>query len=434
MKAKILKTEEEYQEALAYVDELMDAEPGSAEEEELELFAVLVENYERERYPIDLPDPVSAIEFRMEQQGLSRKDLVPYLGSLSKISEVLNGKRPLSLTMIRALHSGLGIPAEILLQEMGKKLAPKRYDWRDYPFAEMVKQGYFEGFRGTLREAKEFHEEILERFFESNPLAITQRIYCRQSVPARTASLRIAESQAAYSAVGRADGEKNPQSQTKTTWQVDEPALAAWHIRAMHLAEQQNLPAYEKTRFTTDFLREIVALSDYSLGPLMAQELLAKNGVALILLPHLPKTYLDGACFATSAGRPVIGMTLRYDRLDNFWFTLIHELAHLILHLDERVAFFDDTENDGEVSDDPREIEANALAWETLIPTKIWEREKALLLRTDDEREILAFAGRMRISPAIVAGRVRWETGDYARFSSLIGSKQVRKIFYNSRE
>lgn len=117
MKPKIIKSEAEYEAVLAHVESLMDAAPGSPEEEELELFALLVEQYEKENYPIDLPDPVDAILFRMEQQGLTRKDLIPYLGSAGKVSEVLNRKRPLSLTMIRHLHEGLGIPADILLQE-----------------------------------------------------------------------------------------------------------------------------------------------------------------------------------------------------------------------------------------------------------------------------------------------------------------------------
>jgi HTH-type transcriptional regulator / antitoxin HigA len=117
MRPKIIKIEAEYEEALARVEALMDASPGSAEEEELELWALLVEEYENEHYPIDLPDPIGAITFRMEQQGLTQKDMRQYLGSASKVSEVLSGKRPLSLTMIRKLHEGLGIPAEVLLQE-----------------------------------------------------------------------------------------------------------------------------------------------------------------------------------------------------------------------------------------------------------------------------------------------------------------------------
>ncbi|MGM0786908.1 MAG: helix-turn-helix domain-containing protein [Thermodesulfobacteriota bacterium] len=122
MANRLIKTEAEYVEALSRIEELMDAEAGTAEADELELLAALVEMYEESRYPIDLPDPVDAIFFRMEQAGLKQKDMVPYLGSRSKVSEVLNRKRPLSLPMIRRLHNSLGIPAEVLLQEPGAEI------------------------------------------------------------------------------------------------------------------------------------------------------------------------------------------------------------------------------------------------------------------------------------------------------------------------
>ncbi|MDA3835640.1 MAG: DNA-binding protein, partial [Spirochaetales bacterium] len=111
MQAKIIKTEAEYDQALSHIDELMDALPDTHEGNELELLVTLVELYEKQEYAIDLPDAVSAIKFRMEQQDLKQKDIVPYIGSKSRVSEVLSGKRPLSLGMIRNLHAGLGIPA-----------------------------------------------------------------------------------------------------------------------------------------------------------------------------------------------------------------------------------------------------------------------------------------------------------------------------------
>jgi HTH-type transcriptional regulator/antitoxin HigA len=117
MKPKILKTKKDYEKALDYVASLMDAEPGSSGEEELELWSLLVERYEDEHFPIDVPDPVDAIRFRMEQEGLRQKDLEKFFPGKSRVSEVLNRKRPLSLRTIRALHRGLGIPAEVLLKE-----------------------------------------------------------------------------------------------------------------------------------------------------------------------------------------------------------------------------------------------------------------------------------------------------------------------------
>lgn len=116
MKPKIIKTEEEYSEALARVETLMNAKPGSAKEEELELWSLLVAKYEDEHFPIDLPDPVEAIKFRMEQEGLQQKDLVKFFPGKNRVSEILNRKRPLSLGMIRSLHEGLGIPAAVLIR------------------------------------------------------------------------------------------------------------------------------------------------------------------------------------------------------------------------------------------------------------------------------------------------------------------------------
>ena len=115
MKPKVLKTERDYRAALARVEYLM--EQPSPNQDELELWSLLVGTYEEQHFPIAAPDPVAAIRFRMDQEGLAPADLQPYLQSKSKVSEVLNRKRPLSLSMIRALHRGLKIPAEVLVQE-----------------------------------------------------------------------------------------------------------------------------------------------------------------------------------------------------------------------------------------------------------------------------------------------------------------------------
>lgn len=117
MKIKIIKNEKEYREAMERLSFLMSEEltAGSAEEAELELLALVLEDHERKIAPQVMPSPVDAILFRMDQLGLSRKDLVPYIGSLPRVSEVLSGKRQLSMAMIRRLHRGLDIPAETLI-------------------------------------------------------------------------------------------------------------------------------------------------------------------------------------------------------------------------------------------------------------------------------------------------------------------------------
>ncbi len=116
---RIIHTDAEHHEALAALNRLMDIdlESGTPEADDLQLLALVIEAYEKERWPIGLPDAVDAIRFRMDQQGLTQRDLEPYIGSHASVSAVLSGKRPLSLRMIRALHEGLGIPLEVLVQE-----------------------------------------------------------------------------------------------------------------------------------------------------------------------------------------------------------------------------------------------------------------------------------------------------------------------------
>ena len=116
MEMKPIKTKAACKEAFKEISALLNALPGSAEADRLEVLSILVEAYEEEHHPIDPPDPIEAIKFRLEQQGLTRRDLEPYIGSRARVSEVLNRKRPLSVEMIRRLHKGLGIPAEVLIR------------------------------------------------------------------------------------------------------------------------------------------------------------------------------------------------------------------------------------------------------------------------------------------------------------------------------
>ena len=110
-----IKTEDDYSDAMQRIDTLMDALPGTEEGDELDVLATLVEAYERNHFPIDSPDPVEAILFRMEQMGIDRKALEPFLGGRSRVSEVLNRKRKLSMSQVRKLHDGLNIPLENLV-------------------------------------------------------------------------------------------------------------------------------------------------------------------------------------------------------------------------------------------------------------------------------------------------------------------------------
>jgi HTH-type transcriptional regulator/antitoxin HigA len=117
MKVKVIKTEEDYKAALERLEEIFQAPENTPEGDEAELLSVLIEKYEDENYPISAPDPIEAIKFRMEQTGMSKKELADIIGYRSRVSEILNKKRKLSIDMIRNLHRKLKIPYEVLLNE-----------------------------------------------------------------------------------------------------------------------------------------------------------------------------------------------------------------------------------------------------------------------------------------------------------------------------
>lgn len=115
MEIRPIKTEQDYNSAIKRIEELWGAKKDTPKGDELDLLVTLVESYEMKHYPIAPPDPIDAIKFRMEQMGMTKKDMVKYLGSQSRVSEILNRKRKLTLKMVRSLYKGLKIPAEILL-------------------------------------------------------------------------------------------------------------------------------------------------------------------------------------------------------------------------------------------------------------------------------------------------------------------------------
>ena len=116
MTLRSIKTKKDYQNALNRLEVIFDAKPGSSQGDELEILGILIEKYEQEHYPIDFPDPIEAIKFRMEQLGYSQSDLANVIGLKSRASEILNRKRKLTLEMIRNLHNVLNIPTNVLIQ------------------------------------------------------------------------------------------------------------------------------------------------------------------------------------------------------------------------------------------------------------------------------------------------------------------------------
>jgi HTH-type transcriptional regulator / antitoxin HigA len=123
MDIRPIKTQRDYRRALKQIEGLMTAKRGSPEGDHLDVLVALVEAWERRHYPIDLPDPVEAIKYHMDQNGLQPRDLIPFIGSRNRVHEVLNRRRSLTLKMIQRLHAGLGIPAESLIKAGRKRAA-----------------------------------------------------------------------------------------------------------------------------------------------------------------------------------------------------------------------------------------------------------------------------------------------------------------------
>lgn len=396
---KVMKTEKDHADAMERLMFLMDScpEEGSKEDNELEVLALLIEKYETEKFPANLPDPIEAIKFRMEQEGLTRNDMKRYFGSASKVSEILNGKRDLSLTMIRKLHSGLGIPADVLIKERGASLPESNgIIWENFPLAEMKKRGCFPVFSGSINELKTYAEEHLRRFLGSVDSSYIEPALCRTS------------------------------AHYVSDKEVDQFALLAWQVKVLQEAEKTKTDSpYIPGSITPEVMKELARLSWSAQGPKLAQEFLLHLGVKLVIEPHFGKTYLDGAAMMSKSDYPVIGMTLRYDRLDNFWFTLMHELAHVALHLkSDTTAFFDDTDS---AEKDDCEHEADSAAAEALIEKSIWS--KAKVRQSKSERDCKSLARELKINPAIVAGRIRHEDKNYSILTNMIGNKMVRQHF-----
>ncbi|MBE7640445.1 transcriptional regulator [Salegentibacter sp. BLCTC] len=117
MNIKPIRNEKDYQNALNRLEEIFDAKRGTEEGDELEILSILIDNYEDEHFPIEMPDPIEAIKFRMEQMGMKQKDLEEVFGFKSRVSEILNKKRKLTLEMVRNLNTKLHIPTEVLIQD-----------------------------------------------------------------------------------------------------------------------------------------------------------------------------------------------------------------------------------------------------------------------------------------------------------------------------
>lgn len=256
----------------------------------------------------------------------------------------------------------------------------------------MFKRSWFTGFHGSLTDAKAQANALIEAFVT-------------RALPRPVVSLQRQRV--------RAGAESDPY------------ALLAWQCRILLVAKSKapRVP-YRASVLTDNWFKELVHLSRFADGPLRAQTYLREAGIALVVEPHLSSTHLDGAALLSEHG-PVIGLTLRHDRLDNFWFVLLHELIHVKRHL--RKGSVEDIFDDLDVAANDIEREADTLAAQALIADEVWET--ALPRFVQSEEAIRDFAAQLEISPAIVAGRIRREADNYTLLNDLVGRSAVRKLF-----
>ena len=367
MELRVIRDELQYAALLEQAKELAlsDPLPNSEEAERLALISVLLEKFEETRFKLEVPDPIDAVIYRLAELGLKQKDFAEILGSKSRASEVLTRKRGLTIEMIRTIHERLMIPAEILIgHPKQEEKDASDIDWTKFPVREMQKRGWFDM---DLAEGKS-GEQLIRSFF------------------ARTSANR------------------SPVLLRKTLNGVSKEenhyAIYAWIARVMIRArELKNSDSrYIQGSITDEFLKQLAKLSRSDDGPLLAREFLAMKGVILVIEPHLPKTKLDGAAMLDQDGTPIIGLTLRYDRIDYFWFTLMHELVHVQRHLGRQSTAFVD--EDDLSHEDERELEANILAAEAFIPRQIWKSSEAY--RTKRSEAVVKLANALMIHPAIV--------------------------------
>jgi HTH-type transcriptional regulator/antitoxin HigA len=387
MMVKPIRSESDYEANVARLEALMDAAPGTPEGDELEILATLIERYEDERYPVELPTPLAAIHFRMEQGGLTPRDLEKFIGSRARVSEVLSGARPLSIGMIRALNEHLGIPAEILIRP-----EPRRQEKSSFELAKPAAKQLSAW--GLLRPLETL-DHFMARALGGGPAV---------------AMLRKTRTE-------------------RTNAKTDLVAVQAWCAAALLRSEGETVTGRfdRKAIKKFDVVRSLAKLSVHEDGPKRAQEKLSSLGIILVVLPHLPGTHLDGAALRRPKdGVPVIALTLRRDRVDNFWFTLLHEVAHVAFHLtDERTYILDDLDIG---SSDEIEKEADRLATMALIPDELWEgfSQKGVYTSVAD---VIALARLAEVNPAIVAGRWQMTYRDFRKFSTLLGHGAVRPSF-----
>jgi len=333
-------------------------------------------------------------------KGLSQRQLANAIGLKEQQIQRYEAEEYASANLRRLsdIANALGLSISEIAEFRATSQRPIKVDkddlaWDQFPVKEMYRRNWFKESPGSLESAVANAEELVKTFVKSSmdkPL----QAFARQRV--------------------RAGGNINPYN------------LLAWQCRIIALAVDCKLKnRYKQKTITKGWLTKLAHLSRVDDWKKKVIDYLQNSGIRLVIESHLPNTYLDGAAILLSDGSPVIGMTLRHDRLDNFWFVLFHELIHVMKHLhkDQVESIFDDL--DIEAND--IEKETDECAGEALIPESKWET--ALARYVQSKESIITFANELNIAPAIVAGKIRREAKNYTILVDMVGQGEVRKLF-----
>lgn len=294
-----------------------------------------------------------------------------------------------------SVDAGFRHDMDSLIQEIDEN--SQTLDWRAFPLSEIISRKWVDAKAEDLVEKP---KQIFQKFISLiGSEEIPQKVLLRKTFHKNTRSL------------------------------TNDYALLAWNIRVLSKAITECCPnQYKSDVISFDFLREVSQFSQFEDGPLKAKSFLADHGIALVIEKALTGTKFNGASLMTTSCMPIVGLTLLYDRVDNFWFTLLHELAHIWKHLhsdnDLYIDFFGGNKKD--YLDSPEEEEADKIAREALIPIEYMSHD-AFLLQSGLAVEQLA--DELNIHASIIAGRIRYDNSAWHKLSEYVNNQTVRHLF-----
>ncbi len=337
--------------------------------------------------------PVVLIKARIAN-GLTQAELAARLGMKEQQVQKYEAEQYDSVSLRTLLRIAavlkISIEGDVQIRELQQT---DLYDVSRYPVRQMYKRRWFPEFSGSLNDAVRNSSTLIANHFQKAGIENLQAVLNRRSV--------------------------------RTMAEIDKDALNVWYARVIIKAREQELETYfDKNRIDSDWLSHLASYTIHDNGPRQAVDFLKTNGVRVVFESQMDGTYLDGAALLVDKVYPVIAMTLRYDRLDNFWFVLFHELAHIILHLGvEFDSIFDDLDS----HEEGIEKEADNYALNISIPESVWK--KSLVRFSPSKDTIINQARSLKVHPAIIAGRIRWESQNFYLYNELVGQGEVRNKF-----